>query len=178
MATGLPACSRPGGSLLLSSCVRIAFYLIPKMPLPFVLFMIDFVSLLNFKTKTFKHENVFPWSWGQGGLNLYMLPRIPKKKIMGSGKSDCLGMGERVLKTGPSLNLCPHICVPITALTFSIPVVTTLAEGTLDRGHMRRGTLFFFFFFFTRISLELSTVTRHMENVGYTLVVKKPNSKK
>lgn len=80
MATGLPACSRPGGSLLLSSCVRIAFYLIPKMPLPFVLFMIDFVSLLNFKTKTFKHENVFPWSWGQGGLNLYMLPQIPKKK--------------------------------------------------------------------------------------------------
>lgn len=108
---------------------------------------------------------------GREGLIFICYLEFQKKKIMGSGKSNCLGMGERVLKTGPSLNLCPHICVPITALTFSMPVVTTLAEGSLDRGHVRRGTLFFSFF--TRISLELSTVTRHMENVGYTLVAKK-----
>lgn len=76
------------------------------------------------------------------------------QKIVGSRKSDCVGMGGRVLKTGLSLNLCPHICVPVTALTFSIPAVTTLAEGSLDRGHNEKRNSFFFFFS-TRISLEL-----------------------
>lgn len=43
--TGFCSWSKPGGSLLLSSCVPAAFYLIPKTALLFVPFMMDFVSL-------------------------------------------------------------------------------------------------------------------------------------
>lgn len=146
MATGLPACSRPGGSLLLSSCVRIAFYLIPKMPLPFVLFMIDFVSLLNFKTKTFKHENVFPWSWGQGGLNLYMLRRIPKKKNYGKWKVWLFGNGrksleDRALSQPSSSHLCTH-----HGPHFLNPSCHHSSWRNSGQGaHEKRNSFFFFF---------------------------------
>lgn len=80
----------------------------------------------------------------EGREGLIFICYLKFQDIVGRRKSDYVGMGERVVKTGIFLSVCLRICVPITSFTLPIPAIPTLAGGPLDReSTLRRRTLSF-----------------------------------